>query len=134
MNKKSMVVEKSDKRDEVKDKANFVNSDTKEKEEVEVDLVDTVALNDVLNEINVREASVEEKRSEIDGKFEIKKENTEVLSDAVNSNENEIEELEDKVQESVENISIAMIVAIILICFVVGTIIGYMLYRIAMGW
>lgn len=129
-----MVVEKSDKRDEVKDKANFVNSDTGEKEEVEVDLVDTVALNDVLNEINVREASVEEKRSEIDGKFEIKKENTEVLSDTVNSNENEIEELEDKVQESVENISIAMIVAIILICFVVGTIIGYMLYRIAMGW
>ena len=36
-------------------------------------------------------------------------------------------------QENVENISIAVIAIIVLVCAILGTIIGYMLYRIAMG-
>lgn len=43
------------------------------------------------------------------------------------------ETTDDKIQESVENISIVMIIFIILACFVVGITLGFLLYRIAIN-
>ena len=44
-----------------------------------------------------------------------------------------IETVDDKIQENVENVSIVMIICIIIICFVVGGALGYLLYNISIN-
>lgn len=96
---------------------------------------------------NVKVATLDEKRSEIMGKFldilekddiKNKEEDNSNINEIVGMtleevNEQKLEELEDEIEEDVENISIAMIIIIVLVCSVVGTIIGYMLYKLAMN-
>lgn len=91
--------------------------------------------------VDVKIADLVDRRSEIVDKFVSKSvneiavahnESTDQLNEVKVEKLND-EELEDKVQENVENISIAVIAIIVLVCAILGTIIGYMLYRIAMG-
>ena len=93
----------------------------------------TLELNKLIENVEIKALDEIEKRTEILGKFSDNKEVK--INDKVeyDFNDNEIEELKDDVQENVENISIAMIILIIVICSIVGTIIGYMLYRIAIS-
>lgn len=105
-------------------------------------------------EKEVKKASFEDKRSEIVGKFmeidsviaENENRNDKIFEKSLNeidnsvindkfddNSEENIENADDKVQENVENISIAMIVLVVVFCLVVGAVVGYMLYSIAMS-
>jgi len=134
--KRSEIIKKFNIDNEVKGKI------TKEELELIVRVIEEK--NKKINEISpikveVSPSKLEDRRSEIVGKFEVK-DDLEIKEDIKRVSETRIEELteeseelEDKVQENVENISIAMIIIIVLVCSIVGTIIGYMLYKIAMG-
>lgn len=111
------------------------HSDNKKKNRKDVDLSninfnDTIALDGVVKKISSKKIGITEKRSEIVGKFGTKKPKDEDKDSYVGEN---LDNIVDEVQENVENISIAMIICIVIGCGIVGTIIGYLLYKIAMN-
>lgn len=111
------------------------HSDNRKKNRKDVDLSninfnDTIALDGVVKKISSKKIEITEKRSEIVGKFGTKKPKEEDKDIYVGEN---LDNIVDEVQENVENISIAMIICIVIGCGIVGTIIGYLLYKIAMN-
>ena len=144
MNKKSVDIEKNTNRSELIGKVEIKESPKKKsvkKEKVNVDLEQTMALDTVelLKKGNVKKHTEEEKRSEIAGKVSRKKkvkDTNEVESkksiekevDVISKEEKE----EDKVQENVETVSLAMIAMMVLFSVVVCFVVGYMLYKIAL--
>lgn len=144
MNKKSVDIEKNTNRSELLGKVEIKESPKKKsvkKEKVNVDLEQTMALDTVelLKKGNVKKHTEEEKRSEIAGKVSRKKkvkDTNEVESkksiekevDVISKEEKE----EDKVQENVETVSLAMIAMMVLFSVVVCFVVGYMLYKIAL--
>ena len=80
MNKKSVEeIVFDDRRSQIIGKANFNNDDSGKIKKVEVDLIDTLALNDLVKEI--KKIDEKTKRSEIDGKFSKKKSNNKSKKD-----------------------------------------------------
>ena len=155
MDKKSVDMEKNDNRSELLGKVEIKEGSNKKvnKKIVDVNLEQTIALDDVLKVTNPRKHNVEEKRSEITGKFSGNKKNAnnkeivekikediveevkeKEVAEEVKDEENSMKEnFEDKIQENVENVSIAMIALILIGCFVVGGVLGYLLYKVAIN-
>ena len=121
--------------DEISSKHNY---DTKKRmENVEIRLEDTLALDTVVTDLEIEKVNENDRRSELIGMIddnsndEVKVNNEDKT--AINIDETEEELKEDKIQENVENISLAMIIFVVVSCLVVGGIVGYMLYKIAMN-
>ena len=103
------------------------------REMVEVKFEDTIALKDVIKDVEKIKLNEEDKRTElkelINNKETINKESDEFIKTDVDK----IEAREDKIQEATENISLIMVIMIVMSCLVIGSVVGYMLYRIALN-
>jgi len=68
-------------------------------------------------------------------KVKVEEKKEEVIKEEINAKVEEeiLEDKEDKIQEATETISLAMVILIVVSCLVVGSIVGYMLYRIALN-
>lgn len=106
------------------------------REMVDVKLEDTIALNDIIGDASNIRLNEKDKRTELDGMFSNKKkvkENKNVdIKEEINIKIDD-ELLEDKIQETTENISLAMVIIIVISCLVIGANVGYILYRIALN-
>lgn len=106
------------------------------REMVDVKLEDTIALNDIIGDASNIKLNEKDKRTELDGMFSNKKkvkENKNVdIKEEINIKIDD-ELLEDKIQETTENISLAMVIIIVISCLVIGANVGYILYRIALN-
>lgn len=120
---------------EISSKHNFDNK--KRMENVEIKLEDTLALDVVVTDLEIEKVNNDDRRMELVGMIEDNskanvKVNNEDKTD-INFDEVDDELKEEKIQENVENISLAMIIFVVVSCLVVGGIVGYMLYKIAMN-
>ena len=97
------------------------------------ELVDNVKIKEEpMTNASVKKHSEVEKKSHILGKVSSKK-STKKKNKGRASKLERFETVDDKVQENVENISIAMIICIVIICFVVGIALGCWLYDLAIS-
>lgn len=116
-----------------------IKEETKKKETVKrekkVNLDETIALDtvEIMRKGNAKKHTEEEKRSHIAGKFSNKKKSVKKRTSSRTPRVDMTETADDKLQENVENVSVVMIICIILICFVVGGALGYILYDIAIN-
>lgn len=142
MDKKSVDMKKNENRSELVGKVDIKENDKKKstnKKKVNVDLEQTIALDtvEILRNGKVKAASADEKRSELVGKISNKKkveleERKKIKSRKLKLNDVSMEETkEDKVDENVESISLAMIAMVVLFCVVVLFVLGFMLQKIA---
>ena len=143
MDKKSVDMKKNENRSELVGKVDIKENDKKKstnKKKVNVDLEQTIALDtvEILRNGKVKAASADEKRSELVGKISNKKkveleERKKIKSRKLKLNDVSMEETkEDKVDENVESISLAMIAMVVLFCVVVLFVLGFMLQKIAL--
>lgn len=108
---------------------------------IEIKLEDTIALDNVIEDVSNIKLSEEDKRTELNGMFnnnkkvKVEEKKEEVIKEEINAKVEEeiLEDKEDKIQEATETISLAMVILIVVSCLVVGSIVGYMLYRIALN-
>lgn len=108
---------------------------------VEVKLEDTIALNNVIDNVSNIKLNEEDKRTELNGK--INKKNGDKFENKVEVDgekevnikveDNILEDEDDKIQETTENVSLAMVIIIVISCLVIGANVGYILYRIALN-
>lgn len=144
MKKKEISFDFVDNRSEIAGKANYKKGVKSAKKGVKADLEQTMAINtvDILKKVEGKKATMEEKRSEIVGKYgnsTKKKVNADQVSGKkiktrkIRKNNVLIkEDANDITQENVENVSLAMIAMLVLFCVVVCFVLGYMLYKIAL--
>ena len=108
---------------------------------IKIKLEDTIALDNVIEDVSNIKLSKEDKRTELNGmvskneNVSIEEKNEIDVKEGVNIKIEEeiLDDKEDKIQETTENISLAMVILIVVSCLVIGSIVGYMLYRIALN-
>lgn len=144
---KKVDMEKNDNRSELIGKVEIkegVKKNSVSKKETKVDLEQTIALDtvDILRKGNVKSHTEEEKRSELVGKVGNKKkakdDSAKVSPKKIRNRKLRVDNVsmketaDDKTQENVENVSLAMIAMMVLFGVVVCFVVGYMLYKIAL--